>query len=768
MTARQTDPRTLPGSSTSGFRKNVSMRPHSSVSCLLLVCWLCGLAWAQPGSSSSAGEGVSSLGYTVHQSIEAGYRFADQTGANAMFNTLVNLHDGPRILEQTLSMESETHEAPLFDSLYFSSFGWGGDPNNALRARLSKNKWYNFQASFRRDQNFFNYNLLDNPLNPPTSTPAIAVADSPHGFQTRRRMTSLELTLLPQSRLSFRLGYERNRMEGPSFSSFHEGTDVLLFQPWNTTLNAYRLGADLKVLPRTVLSYDQVLEYYKGDTGWQLAPFVPAALPNGAGSVELGLPINTAANQPCAVRPPNTSLIDNSGVLTNLACSAYFDYSRSQRVRTSMPTERLSLRSTYFRRLDLSASFAYSSADMKTPYEELFDGLVSRTRTRAFAISGPARATRIGNLGDVGATLRLNRRFRLINTFRYYAYRIAESFDMTEVANVVPGSGTCSPPSCSLLIPLSGTTVTTTNELSERAFRQNLKRNQTELAWDISRYLGARLGYRYGDRTYDHVLDFATADRDRIVVHEHTALLGLWARPVQQVRFSFDWERVNNTAAVTRISPRKESRYRLQGSYAPRPWAVVGGSINLLEDSNADALAGYRGHFRNYGFNSSFTPKERFGLDLAYNFNDVLQNALICFNDTPPAGVVLPVVTNAGSCAVLDAANPLLTDSYYLNNTHFGMASVMFRPVKRLTTRVGYSLTSVDGKRPQFNILQPDGSLRYNYHQPLASLSLDLSHNLTWNTAWNYYQYGEKSFVGPTSPRYFHANTATLSLRWAF
>ena len=38
----------------------------------------------------------------------------------------------------------------------------------------------------------------------------------------------------------------------------------------------------------------------------------------------------------------------------------------------------------------------------------------------------------------------------------------------------------------------------------------------------------------------------------------------------------------------------------------------------------------------------------------------------------------------------------------------------------------------------------------------------------TGKLAWNYYQYGEGSFVGPTSPRYFHANNATFSLRWAF
>jgi opacity protein-like surface antigen len=40
--------------------------------------------------------------------------------------------------------------------------------------------------------------------------------------------------------------------------------------------------------------------------------------------------------------------------------------------------------------------------------------------------------------------------------------------------------------------------------------------------------------------------------------------------------------------------------------------------------------------------------------------------------------------------------------------------------------------------------------------------------NVTFKAGWNYYQYGESDFVGPTAPRYFHANNATLALRYAF
>jgi len=93
---------------------------------------------------------------------------------------------------------------------------------------------------------------------------------------------------------------------------------------------------------------------------------------------------------------------------------------------------------------------------------------------------------------------------------------------------------------------------------------------------------------------------------------------------------------------------------------------------------------------------------------------------------------------------------------------------VMVKPASRVTLQAGYSITSVGGQTPQFNSLQPFGSLQYNYHQPLGLVTVDIGHHFYWIAGWNYYQYGEKSFAGPTDPRYFHANNATFSLRWAF
>ena len=730
---------------------------------------------APPPAAPAEPDGMTRGGYQIHQSIELGYRSNDLSGSGDMYDNLVNLQTGPRILDQTLTMQSVDHQGLLFDNLYLNSVGWGGDPNNYLRLRADKNKWYNLQGSFRRDQYFSDYDLLANPLNPPPppapggSTPSAPVLNSPNEFETTRRMSDVDLTLLPQSRVSFRLGFSHNNMTGPSYSSIHEGTEALLLQNWNTTMNAYRLGVDFRIAPRTVLSYDQFLDYFKGDTDYLLDPINQALVPTTpVSSVSLGLSFDTANKEPCAVPAGQISLIVN-GTLTDVTCSAYSSYARNQRVRTSTPTERFSLRSNYFQKLELVGSFAYSAATSSTPLDESFSGLITRTNTLAFTGSGTAAANRISDAADLGATLHLTQHLRLIEKFYFWAYRIPENANFSEVDSDCTAA-IIAAKNCTLLTPLISTTPTNVPTAQQASFNQTWTRNQTELAWDISKKIGVRVGYRYGDRDFNHFNDFLPGDEDHFVGLEKTALLGFWARPTHALRLNFDLEHTNYNAVFVRVSPRKEARYRFQTTYTPRSWATIGGSINLLQQSNADAQTQYLAHNQNYGLTASLAPRERFGMDLAYNFNSVIQNALICFADTPPVGVILPFVANANNndCAGNDTANNLMANSYYTNHTNFGMATVRFKPAKRVQANVGYSITSVDGNVPQFNILQPLGSLQYKYQQPVANVSVDLGHKWAYNMGWNYYQYGEGSFVGPTAPRYFHANTVTESLRYAF
>ena len=207
----------------------------------------------------------------MQQVAEFGGRISSFTGNPGMWDTYVNLGSGPRLLEYTLEMRSPTHSGMLFDDLNLSNYGYGGDPNNVSRLRISKGALYDFNANFHRDQNIFDYDLFVNPLNPSTSNPNIPILNSPHEVLLTRRMTDVNLALFPLAPVRVKLGWSRVVNDGSTFSTVHEGTEGLLFQPTLNTSDSFSFGVSFHVLPKTNISYDLFYTYFKGDTSAQLA-----------------------------------------------------------------------------------------------------------------------------------------------------------------------------------------------------------------------------------------------------------------------------------------------------------------------------------------------------------------------------------------------------------------------------------------------------------------------------------------------------------------
>ncbi len=182
----------------------------------------------------------------------------EHSGSGAVYDTMVNLHSGPRILAFSLDMRSVSpSHAKLFDRLTTNSFGYGGDPNSVTTLNFSKGRLYDFQSSFRRDRQYFDYDLLSNPLIPPTSSPDIPILDSPHLYNTVRRALNINLKLAPLSVVTGRLSYGHNVMQGPSNSTIHIGTEALLTQMTRNSTDSLDGGIDWKPLRRTTFSFDE-------------------------------------------------------------------------------------------------------------------------------------------------------------------------------------------------------------------------------------------------------------------------------------------------------------------------------------------------------------------------------------------------------------------------------------------------------------------------------------------------------------------------------
>lgn len=514
-------------------------------------------------------DGVPYGGYNVHMSLELGGHIVNGHGSPETYDTFVNLHSGPRILEQSLEMHSTTGGiGQLFDTLYMNSFGYGGDPLGATRVRVSKRKFYEFTGMFRRDQNFWDYNLFANPYNPPpppasfggayplmpapfnvyTSPPYTNLAgnwnpnpfvdQSLHKMELVRRLTDLGVTLAPQSVVSLRLGYSANTMEGPSFTTYHEGVDARFFQPWQMHTNTLRLGADYKGLTRTRISFDQIIDWYDQNTAalntdlnfqtnfrgvttplnpgvnwdWGVFPMPPPPAPPRAW--QSGAPCNNPITNTATTLPTITP-----------TCNGYVSYVRTEPFRGMFPTSQLNIRSNYFKNVDFNLRGGYSSVSLRVPnFSEVAAGLVSRTAEQAFSFTGPVHNSRVNANLEGGVTVHLADNIRLSDTFFWNAWRSpgawnsAESIiyanpsSMATVPNIYDPA-TCTPTTlaaCPVHVAGNGADLSFTDYLTFH--KLDTKMNLIELQFDASRRFGFRAGYRYRHRDYVDTVSTLTTE----------------------------------------------------------------------------------------------------------------------------------------------------------------------------------------------------------------------------------------------------------------
>ncbi len=751
----------------------------------------------QPASTPPAaapsgdGEGKEIGGFRVTQSIEFGGRINDVTGSQAMYNTLVDYQSGARLLEQTLTMQSLTHQ-DVFDTLTFNSFGWGGDPEQAARLRIAKYHWYNFSGSYQHMQNYFDYDLFANPLNPPTGMPSVPVPGSPHSYFDRHNLYNFDLVVLPMHRLSFRVDYNRNRIIGPAFSSVHQGTDALTNQNWNNTLNGFRFGADYRVDNKTTLSYTQSLQYYFGGASDDLNTFNSWPLVNGQ-RVTLGLPWFNSGS-PCAAPLKNG--------IANPTCNGYFSYGLLQHVNTTIPTEQINLKSSTLKWLDFNGQYQYSHAHSTTPLLETFSGLSSRTAVRAFDTSGSYSSSRWNSSSaDVSATIHLNPRTRLVETFRFRNFSVAGDFLNLE-ANFFNAA---SFGSASLLNPIAtfpptklfhstSSPADIVNELNSTMNGENFKQNDFQVQYDFTRSFGVRGGFIWSNSTIQpgnlstvalgDIYYPNTAKRGNCSagplnpdgsctftgeitpwgsptteINRYSGVLGAWYRNAKGLHADAEAQFGGADNWVYRTDPIGFFKIRGNVSYVPRPWLMVGGNFFYQRGTNDTVGINYKQHNYSTTANVSITPGKRWGLDLAYNFDSLRQNMYLCFQSAAPP---------AGSTACLGDSTLMQIYGVYQTNTQYGYVAFTLTPVQRVHLRLGYNIVDNQGNTTSFNSLLPLGPLDSTYQSPLAAADFNIYKGVTFKAGWNYYQYAEGSFVGPTNPRYFHANNTTLAIRYAF
>jgi hypothetical protein len=765
--------------------------------------------------------GAETGNYHTEGSFEFGGQIVGVGGSGAMYDTLVNLQTGPRLLEQDLNMRSLNHEGTIFDRLSMYSFGYGGNPNQVTRLNMSKDKWYDFGFIYRYDQNVWDYNLLANPLNPVNNV--VNIDNSPHTFLTRRNMQTYDATLFPESRFRLRLGFDWMSNQGPSYSSVHEGTDAMLTQNFRVSSATYRFGADYKLFKNTSFSYDQSFVTFKNNT-WYLDQSQYWSLSNGS-LVDIGLPYNPSASQPCS-KP-------FQGAFYNPTCVGYYSYQRTGPMRSFFPTGKISFQTHDIEKLNFTASYAYSGGYAEiNNFDELYNGLTTRTNERMTNDSGPSHVKRVVTDAEVGATYQFTEKLSFSDTFRWWNSRAPGYWDSTSsscfpngATSLLSGIGifnsSAAPVSiCAggsgIPVHLSGSPADLTISPLYRYEFLDFAFNTATLNYNFNPHVGGYLGFRYGnrqDRTNDNanvtdaaieyfypnmasrgapctqmlpdgtciVLTPFTDSQDYYQIQNYSGLFGVWVRPIDNLRLNGDVEIMTASGAngvlFTRIEPRNLQSYKVRGRYNPHPWLLVSGTLNWTEyrnsgpDTDGSIMADNRSHNRYVGFDVTLNPKSLYTFDIGYNYNNVYSATNVCLNLGTKS-------TSADPCFADSNGSNTFGNWRYKNNVNTFYFNAIVRPTPWLAFQGGLNLVDSGGQDPIYlpvtntftvaNVLQPPGSLDSLYWRPSASIAASFKKNWEAKGGYGYYDYNERGFTGPVAPRDFHANVGTVSVKYVF
>lgn len=598
-------------------------------------------------------------GYALHGSFSFGGNKTNIVGSDAMYDTLVNIHDGPRAMGENLILHPlASNKHPLFDEMTVFSNGFGGDPFNFATMNLYKGKWYQFTGTFRRDRQYFDYDLLGNPnipsgqqvpigpvQNPTGSFSYPQVKQSPFLYNTVRRMTDVNLRVLPLSSLSYRFEYSQNVMEGPSLSPGGAGIEGDTFNPglgrYNQLLEAYQRNSsddfqgeiDWKPVENTTLTYEEIVDHVKEDTSYTIAPnqftaqeadgtpvapgrwdslqppvyqVPPAAGPNfnpyslasycNAGSMGAGY---TGPNNYTVYSAP---MAGSNRPIINPACFAATSYLRSQPTRMIFPTEIFRFESTSIHNIQMNGDVRYTYAKMNLPhFYENFQGLtgavtypIPEGRARQVITLGSAKAKREAIAADYGIVWNVSPNFVLTEQAVYS--------NVAQPGNVLAGPSTLynttSDPNATINYSGPLTTSTADEEGGSNGqrvynyFGQQHYTNNASVAWYGLPKMTFTVTYRYSFHKIaqgnPHNQDLALGQNDNgtVTIHNNGGILNVDFRPTQNWYVSGSAEAMFADNAFTPVSPRREQHYQVHTLDHIRPWLTINGLYNDREVRN--------------------------------------------------------------------------------------------------------------------------------------------------------------------------------------
>ena len=759
-----------------------------------------------PGTEMSVPDG-----YTAHHSVDLGGRITDITGSPAMYSTLVNMHEGA-FVGATFDMHAIPGKKLPVDGLRAMGTGFGGEPYTFGKLDAHKGKIWEFSGLFRRDRQYFDYDLLANPNIVPNTIPigpnkaptgAIPwgpVLQSPKLYNTVRRMSDANLTLLPLSRFTYRFGYSQNVLEGPSLSPAYTimKYDALLLQNQRNSTDDFMGAIDWKPIEGTQVTFEEQVSHYKGDSYWKLNPNGYMAQEADGTKVYLG---NWDSQTPYGIGACATgsmgSDFTNSTTYTlfhtpqvpgglpviNPACSVVTSYLRSHPTRVITPTEILRFQSSSLKNLTMNGDVRYTLGNTNMPnYYENVQGLETLTGNAGAIRSiiyngGHASGHRAVISADYGVIWQATKTVSLEDQVNYSSTQQPGN-SIIPIASTLQTPG---PPNQTITYtgPLTPGNAQAlphgiNGYLTPNYFGQSFITNNATVSWDLNPRTRLALTYRFNDHKIGqgvpHKGEVVETDpvSGTVEIVENGGILTAAFRPVNNWEINGSAEIAYADNAFTTMTPRQFQQYRLHTMYRPKTWATITGAFtdrerhNNTNNNEEEIAAGeltyygplkHEDYFRIVGLNAVLNPNERYGLDLSYTYTHVYSATNICFASgaTPtlpgtatltPSGTpaVCPGVFARGSTTVL---TDFFARSFQDAPTQFGSVAVFVSPADKVHTTIGYRISSVDGSRFFNDARDVNGSMVSTYQSPYANVAYTMHPGLIWKAEYNFFGYGE-------------------------
>lgn len=362
--------------------------------------------------------------------------------------------------------------------------------------------------------------------------------------------------------------------------------------------------------------------------------------------------------------------------------------------------------------ISFSGQVMFSQPHIDINYTDLAGGNLVLTNALLFygaeSALGTGTAEEPHITGNAGFDMRPVKRLRLVESWMTDRYHDA-AFGLFEQLFV--------PPALPGFVPTAGTLLS--NSLSNQQV-VNYNQNEIDAMFDLTSKLTLRGGYRYvwGDAT---VLAGQLSQTGIFVsgnLQRNVGIGGFTYRPVQKLSMTADFEGASSDKIYFRTSLNDYQKLRGQARYQATSTLSLQANFTYLNNENPAPGIDYEFESRNTALSFFWTPNSGKRVTVTGEYDRSSLASSIGY-------LSLPFYSSATSIYRLNAH----TATSMVDLTLPGYGGM----VPKLT--VGGSLFVASGSRPTA------------FYEPLMRLSLPLRKNISWNTEWQYYGFGEAFYL---------------------